>query len=72
MLIFKSCKESRILPLSLCLWKNIYFVLSAFRDSLFIEHHSKSFLVSLLAISNRSFMLLCEEKSLCRRQALLD
>ena len=40
--------------------KNIYFILSLFRDDLFILHHPKTLLTFLLAISNRSFMLLCE------------
>ena len=43
----------------------MYFILSAFRDNLFIEHQSKTFLISLIAISNRLFMLLYEEKDLC-------
>lgn len=55
LLIFKSDKQSGILSLSLFLWKYIYIVLSAFRYNLFIEHHSKYFLISLLAISKQVF-----------------
>lgn len=44
LLNFKAGKQSRMLSLSLCLWKNIYLylVFSAFRDILFIEHYSKT------------------------------
>ena len=45
--------------------KKMYFILSAFRDNLFIEHHPKTFLISLIAFSNRLFMLLYEKKNLC-------
>ena len=53
-----------MLSLSLSSWKNIFFVFLVFRDDLLIEHHSETFLISLLAISIRSFTLLCEEKKL--------
>ena len=48
------------------------FVLSAFKDNLFIVHYSKTFMISSLAISNRYFMLLCEEKNLYHWQTLSD
>ena len=48
------------------------FVLSAFKDNLFIVHYSKTFMISSLAISNRYFMLLCEEKNLSHWQTLSD
>ena len=48
------------------------FVLSAFKDNLFIVHYSKTFMISSLAISKRYFMLLCEEKNLSHWQTLSD
>ena len=50
-----------ILSFSLALWKNVYLVLSLFRNSLFALNHLKTLFSSKLAVWKSSFMLLCEK-----------
>ena len=51
-----------ILSFSRALWKNVYLVLSLFRDNLFALNHLKSSFSSKLAIWKSSFMHLCKKK----------
>ena len=51
-----------ILPFSRALWKNVYLVLSLFKDNLFALNHLKTLFSSKFAIWKSYFMLLCEKK----------
>ena len=63
-LLFINNNESSkgILSFSRVLWKNVYLVLSLFRDNLFALNHLKTLFSSKLAVSKSSYMLLCEKE----------
>ena len=57
--IFKYDAQGGIFSLSHLLWR-ICFVLLALRGNLFIVHHSKTYLISLLVISYKYFISICK------------
>ena len=59
-----------ILSFSRALWKNVYLVLSLFRDNLFALNHLKNFFSSKLAIWKSSFMICVKRKGLDHLQIL--